>query len=75
LGVTLREIGKLYGTLLVGYLTLLAWIVSVLFYQIAEGHSLGWIAAAGLGFILIYLSLAALGRRKDHKKLNAAVFF
>ncbi len=75
LGVTLREIGKLYGTLLVVYLTLLAWIVSVLFYQIAAGHSPGWIAVAGIIFILIYVSLAALGRRKSHRKLDAAAFF
>ncbi|MCK5157207.1 MAG: ferrous iron transporter B, partial [Spirochaetales bacterium] len=75
LGVTLREIGKLYGTLLVVYLTLLAWIVSVLFYQIASGHSLGWIAVAGIICIVIYVSLAALGRRKGHNKLDAAAFF
>jgi len=75
LGAAIREIGKGYGTLLAVYLTLLAWVVSVLFYQIAEGHSIFWIALAVGGFLLIYLSLAALGRRGRHKKLNAAEFF
>jgi ferrous iron transport protein B len=59
-----REIGPPMGVLLVGYLTVLAWIVATLFYQIAEGKSALWIAvAAGLaGLILLILWLS--GRRR-----------
>jgi ferrous iron transport protein B len=75
LGAAFREIGKLYGTLLVVYLTLLAWVVSVLFFQIAAGHSLFWIAAAAFGFLFIYLSLIAMGKRGSNGKIHAAEFF
>ncbi len=43
LGVVVREMGKGYGWLAMGYLTVLAWIVATLFYQVAIGHQLVWI--------------------------------
>lgn len=43
LGVVLREMGHGYGWLAIGYLTVLAWIVATLFYQITVGHQMLWI--------------------------------
>lgn len=43
MGALLREIGKGYGCLAMSYLTVLAWIVATLFYQITIGHQLIWI--------------------------------
>lgn len=43
LGAVLREMGPGYGWLAIGYLTVLAWIVATLFYQITIGHQLVWI--------------------------------
>jgi ferrous iron transport protein B len=76
LGAAFREAGKFYGTVLVTYVTLLAWVVSVLFYQFAEGRSIFWIAAALGVYGLIYLSLYAMGKagRKGKGKLDAKAF-
>lgn len=43
LGAVLRELGKGYGWLAMGYLTVLAWIVATLFYQITAGRQALWI--------------------------------
>ena len=56
-----REIGAGYTVLFVVYHTLMAWIAAVLFYQLAEGHGLFWIAAALLFFGGLYLALRLLG--------------
>jgi ferrous iron transport protein B len=65
LGVAIQETGKGYGTLLVVYLTLLAWIISTLFFQIFEGGSLVWIATAVLMLAGIMISFAILGRGRE----------
>ncbi|MGM0432822.1 MAG: Fe(2+) transporter permease subunit FeoB [Spirochaetota bacterium] len=67
-----REAGKFYGSVLVVYLTVLAWIVSVLFYQIAEGGSLVWIAVALTAAAVVYISLILMGRREQ--KIEASSF-
>jgi ferrous iron transport protein B len=59
----LREIGLPLGVLFVGYLTALAWITATLFYQLAEGGSLLWIAAAAGLAALVLLALWLGGRR------------
>lgn len=41
-----RELGTSYGLLSVFYLSFLAWIIAVLFYQLAFGFSLLWIMMA-----------------------------
>jgi ferrous iron transport protein B len=43
LGAILREIGAGYGWLSVAYLTVLAWIVATLFFQITVAHQAVWI--------------------------------
>lgn len=56
LGVAIKEIGKGYGTLMVLYQTLVAWMFATLFFQIVVGHSLVWIIAAlGLGTAIVLL--------------------
>lgn len=56
LGAVVKEAGLFFGFLNAFYLTVLAWIVSTLFYQITIGHSLLWIATA----FLLFTGLAAM---------------
>jgi len=63
LGAAVHETGRAYGALLVTYLTILAWIVATLFYQLFEGGSIFWIAFSLVLAIGIYLSFKAMGRR------------
>jgi ferrous iron transport protein B len=46
MGVAFRELGRYYGTLLVGYQTLLGWSVATLYYQLTLGHEKLWIVTA-----------------------------
>lgn len=43
MGAAIREMGRLRGLGLGGYLLVLAWAVAVLFYQVFEGGDVGWI--------------------------------
>ncbi|OQX28686.1 MAG: ferrous iron transport protein B [Spirochaeta sp. LUC14_002_19_P3] len=45
-GAIVREIGPGYGWLAMIYLTILAWSVATLFFQMASGHSMFWIITA-----------------------------
>lgn len=65
LGVAVQETGRGYGTLLVSYLTLLAWIISTLVYQLFEGGQLLWIAVPLLLLGGIFLSFALMGRGRE----------
>ena len=47
-GVVYREAGSFVAVSQVLYTTVLAWIVAVLFYQIAAGHDVLWISVAVL---------------------------
>jgi ferrous iron transport protein B len=60
-----REIGPMLAVLSVFYLTLLGWIVSTLFYQVAVGRQFLWIAIslAMLGAIAGVLYLLGRGSR------------
>ncbi len=64
-GASRQEMGGFYTLILVSYTTLLAWSVSTLFYQIAEGHHPAFIALAVFILALMYMILRVLGRR-DH---------
>jgi ferrous iron transport protein B len=70
LGAAIQTTGKGYGTLLVTYLTLLAWIVATLFYQIFEGGSILWIGTALVMLLGIYFSFVVMGRRSRMDALN-----
>ena len=43
-GVVFREIGKLYGAIFVGYLTLLGWSVATVYHALMVSHSAMWLA-------------------------------
>ena len=70
LGAAIQETGRGYGTLLVTYLTLLAWIVATLFYQIFEGGSALWIIISLVLAFGIYLSFRVMGRKSGTKVLG-----
>jgi ferrous iron transport protein B len=63
LGVILREIGKGYGWLVMGYLTVLAWIVSTLFYQLTVAKQALWIIAPLLLLAMIVGAFWWLSRK------------
>lgn len=42
-GVVFREIGKLYGTIFVSYLTLLGWSVATIYHAVMVSHSGMWL--------------------------------
>ena len=63
LGVAIQETGRAFGTLLVTYLTLLAWIVATLFFQIFEGGSVLWIAISIVLAAGIYISFKVMGMK------------
>ncbi|MCF7928451.1 MAG: ferrous iron transport protein B [Spirochaetales bacterium] len=66
----LKESGPRYAWLQAGYLTLLGWIVAVVFYQLAEGGSVFWIGVAlalTLGIILLF---RFLGKRWNRAELT-----
>ena len=64
-GAARQEMGGFFTLILVSYATILAWSVSTLFYQIAEGHHLGYGLLAAVVLGLLYLALVLLGKR-DH---------
>ncbi|MCG8454044.1 MAG: ferrous iron transport protein B [Spirochaetales bacterium] len=65
MGAIIREIGPRFGALAVTYLTVLAWSTSTLFFQIAEGHQMGWILLA-LSLVAVFVPVfnMASGRWK-----------
>ena len=67
LGAIVREIGPAFGWLSVLYLTVLAWIVATLFYQIAVAHQLLWIVVplVFIGGIVGFFSF--LGRKQSRQ--------
>jgi ferrous iron transport protein B len=62
LAAAIREVNIRFGLLQALYLTVVAWIVSTLFYQLAEGHNPVFIAAAGGMVLLIILIFKLIGR-------------
>jgi ferrous iron transport protein B len=65
MGAVVREIGKGYGWLAMGYLTVLAWIVATLFYQITVGHQLIWILVPLVLIGVIAIVLGQIGARRQ----------
>ena len=53
-------LGPLFGFIAVSYLTVLAWITSTLYYQIAAGHNPVWIAVAVGLLALVVAAFRAL---------------
>lgn len=67
LGAVLREMGKGYGWLAIGYLTVLAWIVATLFYQLTVGRQLLWIITPLLMLAAIVGLFRWLGNRSAQR--------
>ena len=49
-GVVFREIGKLYGVIFVGYLTLLGWSIAAIYHAVMVSHSSLWLCT-GVGIL------------------------
>lgn len=69
-GAVYRESGGFIALAQVVYMTLLAWIVSVLFFQIFSGHSLFWVTVSLLLLSLIVLVFFITGRIIRKKRLK-----
>ncbi len=69
-GAVIKEAGLALGTLNAVYLTVLAWIVATLFYQVTVAHSVFWITTALIILGAKILFLYSLGR-KDHFKVRS----
>jgi len=54
MGAMIREIGPRFGALAVVYLTILAWSVATLFYQIARGHNI-WLMILSIALVLVFI--------------------
>ena len=65
LGAVIREVGRGYGWLLMGYLTVLAWSVATLFYQVTVGGQMVWIVVSLAVLVGTAALLAWLGRRSS----------
>jgi len=64
MGAAYRELGKLYGTIMMVYLTVLGWSVATLYYQITLGHSAVWIGVP-IGLLIAMVSgFAVMGHRR-----------
>jgi len=61
MGAAIKEIGIKFGVLSICYLTILAWSVATLFFQIARGHSVPMIILA-LALVLIFVPVFNLVR-------------
>jgi len=61
MGAAIREMGIKFGILSLSYLTVLAWTVSTLFFQIARGYSLPMIILA-LALVLVFVPVFNLVR-------------
>jgi ferrous iron transport protein B len=69
LGAIIREMGRGFGWLIVGYLTLMGWIVATLFYQLTVAHQAIWIVIPIILLGAIYALFAVLGRRQQTRVL------
>ena len=65
IGAARQEMGGYYAGVMAVYSTLLAWAVATLFYQVAEGHNLGYIALSLLVLGVIYGGLYLIGKKES----------
>jgi ferrous iron transport protein B len=64
MGAAFRELGRLYGIILMVYLTVLGWSVATLYYQISLGHQWFWIVTPCLLLAGMAGSFYLMGRRR-----------
>ncbi len=58
-----KEMGAFFGVLQAVYLTITAWSIAVLFYQIVEGGQILWMAAAALVVVGQFVLFRVVGSR------------
>lgn len=63
-GAAYRELGRFYGTIFVGYLTVLGWSVATLYYQTVVAHQTLWIVVPIILLISMFASFWAIGKKK-----------
>jgi ferrous iron transport protein B len=63
MGVAFRELGRWYGLLLTGYLTVLGWCVATLYYQLTLGHHTLWILVACALLAAMFGGFWLIGKR------------
>ena len=69
MGTAFRELGRFYGTLMMVLQTVIGWSLSVLFFQVACGHSAAWITTSVVLLAGVVISLVLLGRDQRKKKV------
>ena len=62
-GVVFREIGKFYGTIFVGYLTLLGWSVATIYHAVMVTQSGFWLSVGVAILAAMFGSFWAYGRK------------
>lgn len=62
MGTAFREMGRLYGTVLAVFQTILGWSVATLFYQFTLGHDSHWVLVAACMIGALFAVLALMGR-------------
>ena len=62
-GVVFREIGKFYGTIFVGYLTLLGWSVATIYHAVMVSGSSLWLMIGGGTLVTMFGSFWTYGRK------------
>ncbi len=62
-GVVFREVGKFYGSVFVGYLTLLGWSVATVYHALMVSHSGVWFCVGTGVIVLMFSAFGFLGRK------------
>lgn len=62
-GVVFREIGKLYGTIFIGYLTLLGWSVATIYHAVMVSGSSFWFSIGTGILVAMFAGFWAYGRK------------
>ncbi|MBQ2282326.1 MAG: Fe(2+) transporter permease subunit FeoB [Kiritimatiellae bacterium] len=63
-GAAWRELGSFYGTIFVGYLTVLGWCVATLYYQAVVAHQILWIVVPIVILVAMFTSFWIIGRKR-----------
>lgn len=64
IGAARQEMGGYYAGVMAVYSTVLAWSVATLFYQVAEGHNLFYVALSIVILLIVYGGLYLIGQKE-----------
>ena len=62
--VVFKEVGKLYGAIFIGYLTVLGWSVATMYYAVTVSHSPFWFAIGAGLVVAMFGCFWAYGRKQ-----------